>query len=122
MGGSVQNPDSYGIELALDNLAETPEQSAATITVEAANGKSLTFEAELARSGCRPEGSLYWDGPDDMGRRATELGQGPFRYKVELRLDGKRYVAQATWPADEIRGNEPSVSLDFRPPLPSLHY
>ena len=120
LGGSARNPDSYGIELALDNLAETPEQASATITVKAAKGESLTFEANLARPRCRPEGSLYWDGPDDMGRRATELGEGPFRYRVEIVLDGKRYTAKATWPDDEIKGNEPSVRLDFRPALPSL--
>lgn len=120
LGGSARNPDSYGIELALDNLAETPEQASATITVEADQGESLTFEAEQARSRCRPEGSLYWDGPDDMGRQATELGEGPFRYRVEVMLDGKRYIAEATWPDDEIRGNEPSVSLDFSPDLPGL--
>ncbi|MDP9069270.1 MAG: hypothetical protein M3N53_13125 [Actinomycetota bacterium] len=120
LAGSARNPDSYGIELALDNLAETPEQASATITVKAARGESLTFEAELARSRCRPEGSLYWDGPDDMGRQATQLGEGPFRYRVELVLDGKRYVAKATWPHDEISGDEPSVRLEFSPDLPSL--
>jgi len=26
----------------------------------------------------------------------------------------------ADWPADEIVGNEPSVTLDFTPDLPSL--
>jgi hypothetical protein len=121
LGGSARNPTSYGIELAIDNLAETPERASATITVRAADGESLTFEAEQARSRCRPEGSLYWDGPDDMGQRATQLGEGPFRYRVVLMLDGKRYVARAQWPDDEIKGNEPSVRLDFRPGLPALH-
>lgn len=120
LGGSARNPDSYGIELALDNLAETPERASATITVDAQQGESLTFKAEQARSRCRPEGSLYWDGPDDMGRRATELGEGPFRYKVEVVLDGERYIAEATWPEDEIKGDEPSVRLDFRTALPAL--
>ena len=120
LGGSPRNPDSYGIELALENLAETPDDASATITVSAEKGESVTFEAQLARSRCRPEGSLYWDGPDDMGRRATELGEGPFRYEVEVVLDGRRYLAEATWPDDEIRGNEPSVRLDFSPALPAL--
>lgn len=120
LAGSARNPESYGVELALDNLAETPEEASATITVEAADGESLTFEAERARSRCRPEGSLYWDGPDDMGLRATELGEGPYRYTVVVVLDGKRYKAEATWPDDEIKGNEPSVSLDFTPALPAL--
>lgn len=112
--------DSYGIELAITNLAETPERSSATITVEAGGGESLTFEAKRSKMRCLPEGSLYWDGPDDKGLEAAALGDPPFTYIVELVLDGERYVARATWPKDVIRGNEPSVRLHFTPDLPAL--
>ena len=115
--GSV---DSYGVEMEVKNLAEMPRSAEATITVVAANGRSLTFEAEQARRGCFPEGTLYWDRPDEKGREAADLGAGPFTYSVDLVLDGDRYTAEATWPADEIRGNEPSVRLNFSPPLPAL--
>ena len=117
-GGQIT---SYGIELSLSNLAETPKEASATITVEDADGDSITFEPELARRPpCPPEGSVYWDGPNDKGLEAAQLGPGPFEYIVELTLDGKRYVGTATWPNDEIRGNEPSVSLDFSPELPRV--
>jgi hypothetical protein len=112
--------DSYGVELLLSNLAQTPRKAAARITVQASNGDGLTFEAKQARWRCPPEGTVYWDGPDDKGLAATTLGDHPFTYKVELMLDGERYVASATWPHDEISGNEPSVSLDFTPNLPAL--
>lgn len=112
--------DSYGVELHVSNLAQTPRKVAARITVQASNGDALTFKAKRARGRCFPEGTVYWDGPDDKGLAATELGDRPFTYKVELMLDGERYVAGATWPDDEIPGNEPSVSLDFRPNLPAL--
>ncbi|MCA1707239.1 MAG: hypothetical protein LC808_29830, partial [Actinobacteria bacterium] len=69
---------------------------------------------------CFPRGTIYWDGPDESGTAATRLGDPPFRYKVDLMLDGKRYIATATWPADEIKGNEPSVALRFHPDLPAL--
>jgi hypothetical protein len=114
--------DSYGVELAVDNLAATPREASATITVEAADGESLSFEAKPTRTRCLPEGSLYFDGPDDEGLAAAQLGDGSgsFTYTVELRLDGERHVATARWPDDEIRGNEPSVALEFSPPLPAL--
>ena len=112
--------DSYGIELHVSNLAQTPRKAAARITVQASNGDALTFNAKRARGGCLPEGTVYWDGPDEKGLAATGLGDRPFTYKVELMLDGERYSAHATWPDDEIRGNEPSVSLDFTPSLPAL--
>ena len=115
--GSV---DSYGVEMEVKNLAEMPRSAEATITVVAANGRSLTFEAEQARGGCFPEGTLYWDRPDEKGLEAADLGTGPFTYRVDLVLDGLRYTAEASWPADEIRGNEPSVRLNFSPPLPAL--
>jgi hypothetical protein len=39
---------------------------------------------------------------------------------VTLTLDGRTYRATAVYPDDEIKGNEPSVSLQFVPKLPSL--
>jgi hypothetical protein len=113
-------PDSYGVELELTNLARTPRQALATVTVQAADGDALTFNAERSHTQCWPEGTVYWDGPDEKGLAAAALGEGPFTYRVELVLDGARYVATATWPADEIVGNEPSVALHFTPNLPGL--
>lgn len=114
--------DSYGVELSVSNLAETPQRASATITVESEDGESHTFEAKPTRLRCIPHGSLYWDGPDDEGLAAAKLGDGSgsFTYTVELLLDGERYVATARWPEDIIEGNEPSVSLEFEPPLPAL--
>lgn len=60
------------------------------------------------------------DGPDAKGLEAASLGKGPFTYIVEVVLDGERYTAKAVWPKDEIKGNEPSVALDFSPDLPAL--
>jgi hypothetical protein len=112
--------DSYGVELEVSNLARQPNDAAATITVRAETGEAVTFEAVRGKQRCLPEGSVYWDGPDDQGLAAAALGDGPFTYEVELVLDGARYVGTGTWPADEIVGNEPSVALHFTPPLPAL--
>lgn len=111
--------DSYGVELELSDLAATPDVATAEVTVTAANGKALTFEAVRA-PGCVAEGTLYWDGPDQAGLDAVKLGLPPFTYDVVLTLDGVEYSATAAWPDDEIEGNEPSVVLDFSPALPAL--
>jgi hypothetical protein len=113
-------PDSYGVELELSNLARTPRQASARITVRAADGDAVAFDATRSDLGCLPEGTVSWDGPDDRGLEAAGLGKGPFRYEVELVLEGSRYFAEAAWPADEIAGNEPSVALEFTPSLPRL--
>ena len=112
--------DSYGVELELTNLAATPKQASARVTVRAADGNSVAFDATRSDLGCLPEGTVYWDGPDEQGTAAAALGQGPFTYEVELVLDGARHVAEATWPGDQIAGNEPSVALHFTPELPAL--
>jgi hypothetical protein len=112
--------DSYGVELEVSNLARTPIDASAKISVRAANGDTLTFEATRAKNECLEEGTVYWDGPDDQGLAAAALGDGPFSYEVELVLDGIRHVATAAWPADQIVGNEPSVALSFVPDLPAL--
>jgi hypothetical protein len=110
--------DSYGVELALSNLPQTPDDASATITVTAADGESMSFDATRSRIRC-PEGFVYWDGPDRDGLAAAALGEPPFTYDVEVTLDGTTYTATATWPDDEIVGNEPSVPLEFTPALPS---
>jgi hypothetical protein len=112
--------DSYGVELEVSNLARTPEQADATITVRAETGAEITFDATRAESRCWPEGTVYWDGPDRRGLDAAALGEGPFTYEVELVLDGARYVATASWPTDMIVGNEPSVALEFTPDLAAI--
>jgi hypothetical protein len=112
--------DSYGVELEVTNLASTPRQASARITVQAADGDDVAFDATRSPTPCLPEGTVYWDGPDEKGLAAAALEEGPFTYRVELVLDGARYVATATWPADEIVGYEPSVALDFTPKLPGL--
>lgn len=112
------HPYSYGVEVELVNLAETPDQASATVTVEAADGDSITFEAERAIGRCLPDGTAYWEGPDAKGTEAADLGSAPFDYTIDFVLDGSRYVGTGTWPADEIRGNEPSISLEFSPQFP----
>ena len=120
VSGDDGQPDSYGVELEVTNLARTPKHASARITVQAANGEAVTFNAERDDARCQREGTVYWDGPDEKGLAAADLGEAPFAYRVELVLDGARYVATATWPADEIVGNEPSVALHFTPNLPGL--
>jgi hypothetical protein len=111
---------SYGVELHLSNLAETPSEAQAFITVRAANGRELTFEATRAGGRCWPDGTVYWDGPDAKGLEAAGLGEPPFAYEVEVILDGVTYTATATWPGDQIPGEEPAVLLEFTPALPAL--
>ena len=120
LAGGDGEVDSYGVELEVAHLAQTPRKATATVQVEAEGGRSLTFTAKRSHLGCFPEGTVYWDGPDDKGLAAAELGEGPFTYEVKLTLDGERYFATATWPKDEIRGNAPSVRLEFSPALPGL--
>lgn len=112
--------DSYGVELEVRDLATTPKRASATITVRADDGDAVTFDAKRAKRGCRPDGTVYWDGPDAKGLEAAGLGGTRFTYEVEVSLDGETYNGTATWPNDVIEGNEPSVRLDFSPPLPAL--
>ena len=49
-------PDSYGVELMLQNLAATPESAQVQITVTAANGRVRAFDATRMQQDCWPEG------------------------------------------------------------------
>jgi hypothetical protein len=110
-------PDSYGLELAITNLAASPAQYSATITVTAGNGESMTFDATPADSTCVGEGTVLFSGPADKALAASRMGDFPFTMTVALVLDGVTHVATATYPDDEIEGSEPSVRLEFTPPL-----
>ena len=39
---------------------------------------------------------------------------------MTVTLDGVTHRASASFPGDVIDGNEPSVALEFTPPLPAL--
>lgn len=111
-------PDSYGLELAVDDLAATPTDASAQIEVTAANGRFMTFAAQRSEGRCQSAGDLWFDRPDDLAKRAAGLGDFPFTTTVTLTLDGNTHVATAVYPDDEIEGNEPSVALEFVPALP----
>ncbi len=111
-------PDSYGLELAVGNLAASPTDARATITVTAANGESMTLEATSSPDACPGVGALYFDGPDDEALAASKLGDFPFTYDVELVLDGTSYTATATFPDDLVEEHGVDVALEFEPALP----
>jgi hypothetical protein len=69
--------DSYGVELEVKNLAATPINATATITVRAKDGRAVTFDATPAAIQCLPTGTVYWDGPDDRGLAAARPRPGP---------------------------------------------
>ena len=106
-------PDSYGLELSVANLARTPVQYSATITVTAANGKTHTFDAQ-ATEHCPGAGMLYFDEPDAEAVAASRLGDFPFTYRVELVIDGVTHVATARYGGDE---GTIDVPLEFEPAL-----
>jgi hypothetical protein len=111
-------PDSYGVELEISDLPRKPSEYAATITVTASNGRSLTFAATPSTEICVGEGGIYFDGPDEKGKQAAALGDFPFTMRIELTLDKVTYIGTGTYPDDEIEDYGPSVALTFDPPLP----
>ncbi|UNK71804.1 hypothetical protein [Microbacterium sp. H1-D42] len=109
-------PDSYGVELGVQNLEVTPSDASAQITVTAANGKSHTFDARPTEE-CAGVGALRFAASEAEGRAAAALGGFPFTYRVELTIDGETHVGTGTYP-DDAPPRELAVPLSFEPPLP----
>jgi hypothetical protein len=117
--------DSYGVELEVANFDHTPTVPDVFITVRAADGETLGLSNPGDRDATCRAGYLYWSsGPQEPGMDSfvdtMAAHGGPYTYRVDLALDGVHHIATATWPDDQIPGNEPSVDLDFEPPLPAL--
>ena len=110
-------PDSYGVELRVDGLPASPKRASATITVTAANGRSLTFDATERSIGCGPLGAVSWQGPADKGKQAAGLGDFPFTITVDLVLDGVSHHATATYPDDRASETDTALPLQFEPSL-----
>jgi hypothetical protein len=110
------------LELHVRNLDRTPETGRATITVTAADGTVNTIrpEAEWLEAGttCSDTGLINFYSGESASRN---FGPEPRRYEVRLELDGRRYRAEATTPAEvEERDGHAQVALTFDPPLPAF--
>jgi hypothetical protein len=110
--------DSYGVEIYVRDLAGHPEDATAEVTVTSADQKSVTIPTDLERP-CYDEGTLWFKAPEVEGRRATQLGDGPFTYTVRLVLDGTTYTGVGEWPTGETEEIAPHVPLTWTPELPA---
>jgi hypothetical protein len=111
---------AYQLEVGVQDLAFQPQEADVKVTATAANGRSMTLDAELQDYGkCYAEGSLFFRGEQDPAQQAAELGPAPFTYEVLLTLDGIQYVGTAVWPRDEKKDEAPNTVLTFDPPLPA---
>jgi hypothetical protein len=116
-----QRVESSGFLLNVANLAATPRQAAATVTVTASDGARRAFDAGKAQLGCPEQGYVsFSERGDSIGTAVVDLGPPPFTYDVALELDGASYDGTGTWPDDELANTGGSVTLTFSPPLPAL--
>ncbi|WP_244928991.1 hypothetical protein [Nocardioides sp. W7] len=112
--------ETHPVEVGVDDLAFQPREADVEVTVTAANGRSMTLDAEGRDHGeCYAEGTLFFRGEQDQAQQAAQLGPPPFTYQVRLTLDGRRYLGTAVWPRDEIADLAPNTALTFDPPLPA---
>ena len=112
--------DSYGVELSLTGLDDRYDDATASITVAAADGRSVSIP--LRRDGgCTYEGHLFFTASEKLGQQAAALGDPPFTYAARVRLGGTTHTGTGSWPDDEIRGYAPNVDLSWDPQLPRYH-
>lgn len=109
--------DSYGVELSVADLDRRHSRASASIRVTSATGGSVVLPLR-APEDCYDEGALFFRASDDVGRRATTIGEGPFDYEVRLVLGTTTYVGRARWPDDTDEEITPGVRLSWEPALP----
>src|SRR5688500_9723973 len=131
LDGPVDQPGTHvsDAELVLSDLGVQPASSAAKVTVTDANGQTTVRQlppAPGAADYCARSafGGLFFQG-DFIDPAIPELGPSPYRYRVQLNLDGKSYVGTATSKDGayvDPRGAGPGTGTDdvvWSPPLPA---
>ena len=113
---------SFGVEVSLHDLRETPppDRVSATAVVTSSEGASISIDLERKEFDCMADGSVYFTAPRELGEAAARLGNPPFRYRVTLVVDATSYQGTATWPDDVNPECSPCTRLTFTPPLPGL--
>lgn len=85
--------DSYGVELAINDLARRPTNASAVVTVIASNGDRATIDlGPMPKENCTSAGQTYWTKPASVGRPATALHGDLFTYVARLTLDGATLI------------------------------
>ena len=110
------------LELNVRNLDRTPESAQALVTVTAADGRMTTVDLQPQRvedgARCSETALINLYAGESAPR---DFGPEPRRYDVRLELDGRRYRARATAPAEvEERDGHAQVPLTVDPPLPGF--
>ncbi|MEI2713070.1 MAG: hypothetical protein V9G04_07170 [Nocardioides sp.] len=110
--------DSYGIELGITGLPDTPKRASATIEVRSDSGKSVILDVGRAKRDCWSKGDVSWH-QQKPATEAVALGGKSFTYVVRVDLDGETYTGTARWPEDTNEQITPGVPLTWDPPLPA---
>ncbi len=95
-----------GLEARCGDLAFQPREAEAEVTVTAANGRSMILDADAlwtSRRRATPRVPVLPRRWTTRPARRPGWVRSPFTYRVDLTLDGERYVGTAVWPATSCR-------------------
>jgi hypothetical protein len=107
------------LTLVLDDAAVDGDV-AAEVTVEAADGGVATFALSEVDQHCPGDGFVELSTPDSMPDSTIDrLGATPYRYEVDLQLDGSSRAGTATWLGEGTEYGGDAV-VTFDPGLPAL--
>ncbi len=112
--------DSYGVDATITGLANSPDEVDATVTVTSAEGATHSIVLNALPECTLGAGGIAFKAAISEGLTAASLGNPPFTYDLDLRLDGIAYRGRATWPDDVDPECRPCVPLEFTPPLPAM--
>jgi hypothetical protein len=118
--GPVDQPSASvsDSELQVSHLGFQPASAAAQLTIIDANGETTTRQLPDAggNSDCESGlGGLFFQGDFD-DPAISELGPGPYSYRIRLTLDGETYVGTGT---DSKDAGTTVSDLVWSPPLPA---
>lgn len=108
---AIEN-EPASVSLTITGLSDSPDSVSASVVLTGSGEQPVTSTPTPQDGDCAMTGdvSLYSELTDD---EISSLGEAPYRYDIDLVLDGATYTATGTTPEDGALG-----TLSFTPALP----
>lgn len=112
------DPGDFGFQVHLRGLAVTPTNVRGRITLTSGESRK-SVRLERGNAECNPPNAIDLGATPADDPIIRELGYPPYQLRLDVDMDGTRYVARIDWPRYSDTLEARVADLDFIPALPA---